>query len=120
STIANVLLINLLDMGGQDAAERRLGSKTPFLRTRFFQGTPRYQYSLDWVRSFRDYEKSWIATCAPIAPYDVTRKEVHARPRSRSANAAIGRVFTRKRLLEFSRNSLVSRIPMRNLRMRKL
>src|SRR5438067_8786913 len=100
-------------MGVQEAAERRLGSKAPFLITRFFQGTPRYQYSLDWVRSFRDYEKSWIATCAPIAPYDVTRKEVHA-------NAAIGRVFTRKRLLEFSRNSLVSRIAMRNLRMRKL
>src|SRR2546430_13322167 len=37
-----------------------------------------------------------------------------SRLRSRYANAATGRVFTRKRGLEFSRTLLVFRIPMRN------
>jgi hypothetical protein len=68
-----------------------------------------------------------------IVRYDVTQKKVrdviepvggfvlvYSPLQSRSVNAVTGRVFTRKRVLEFSRTSLVFRIRMRNQRMRKL
>ena len=75
-----------------------------------------------------------IAICAPVAPYDVTRKEVRAvieplrgfvmvylsTPVEMICERRYGKVFTRKRALEFSRTLLVFPTSMRNLRMRTL
>jgi len=80
STIANVLFIKFLEMGGRpvtlldgDLVRRHLSSELGFSREHRDINIRRIGYVASEITKNRG-----IAICAPIAPYDVTRKEVRA------------------------------------------
>src|SRR4029434_4069214 len=80
STIANVLLIKFLEMGGRpvtlldgDLVRQHLSSELGFSKEHRDINVRRIGYVESAITKNRG-----IAICAPIAPYDVTRKEVRA------------------------------------------
>ncbi len=80
STIANVLLIKFLEMGGRpvtlldgDLVRKHLSSELGFSKEHRDLNIRRIGYVASEITKNRG-----IAICAPIAPYDVTRKEVRA------------------------------------------
>jgi sulfate adenylyltransferase len=80
STIANVLVIKLLEIGGRpvtlfdgDHVRKHLSSELGFSREHRDLNIRRIGYVASEITKNRG-----IAICAPIAPYDVTRKEVRA------------------------------------------
>ena len=80
STIANVLLIKFLEMGGRpvtlldgDLVRQHLSSELGFSKEHRDINIRRIGYVASEITKNRG-----IAICAPIAPYDVTRKEVRA------------------------------------------
>src|SRR5438270_13725909 len=80
STIANVLLIKLLEIGGRpvtlfdgDLVRKHLSSELGFSREHRDLNIRRIGYVASEITKNRG-----IAICAPIAPYDAMRKEVRA------------------------------------------
>jgi sulfate adenylyltransferase len=80
STIAHVLFIKLLEMGGRpvtlldgDLARKHLSSELGFSSEHRDINLRRIGYVASEIT-----ENRGIAICAPIAPYDATRKEVRA------------------------------------------
>ena len=80
STIANVLFIKFLEMGGRpvtlldgDLVRKHLSSELGFSREHRDINIRRIGYVASEITKNRG-----IAICAPIAPYDITRKEVRA------------------------------------------
>ncbi|MEX0692372.1 MAG: bifunctional sulfate adenylyltransferase/adenylylsulfate kinase [Gemmatimonadales bacterium] len=80
STIANVLLVKLLEMGGRpvtlldgDLVRKHLSSELGFSKEHRDINIRR----IGWVAS-EITKNGGIAVCAPIAPYDQTRKDVRA------------------------------------------
>ena len=80
STIANVLLIKFLEMGARpvtlldgDLVRKHLSSELGFSKKHRDINIRRIGYVASEITKNRG-----IAICAPIAPYDVTRKEVRA------------------------------------------
>jgi sulfate adenylyltransferase len=80
STIANVLVIKLLEIGGRpvtlfdgDLVRKHLSSELGFSREHRDLNIRRIGYVASEITKNRG-----IAICAPIAPYDSTRKEVRA------------------------------------------
>ncbi len=80
STIANVLLVKLLEMGGRrvtlldgDLVRKHLSSELGFSKEHRDINIRR----IGWVAS-EIAKHGGIAICAPIAPYDAVRKEVRA------------------------------------------
>src|SRR5439155_15787488 len=80
STIANALLVKLLEMGGRpvtlldgDVVRKHLSSELGFSKEHRDINIRR----IGWVAS-EITKNGGIALCAPIAPYDVTRKDVRA------------------------------------------
>jgi sulfate adenylyltransferase len=80
STIANVLFIKFQEMGGRpvtlldgDLVRKHLSSELGFSREHRDINIRRIGYVASEITKNRG-----IAICAPIAPYDVTRKEVRA------------------------------------------
>jgi sulfate adenylyltransferase len=80
STIANVLLVKLLEMGGRpvtlldgDIVRKHLSSELGFSKEHRDINIRR----IGWVAS-EITKNGGIAVCAPIAPYDRTRKDVRA------------------------------------------
>jgi sulfate adenylyltransferase len=80
STIANILFIKFLEMGGRpvtlldgDLVRKHLSSELGFSREHRDINIRRIEYVASEITKNRG-----IAICAPIAPYDVTRKEVRA------------------------------------------
>jgi len=80
STIANVLMVKLLEMGGRpvtmldgDLVRKHLSSELGFSKEHRDINIRR----IGWVAS-EITKNGGIAVCAPIAPYDVTRKDVRA------------------------------------------
>lgn len=80
STIANVLLVKLLEMGGRpvtlldgDLVRKHLSSELGFSKEHRDINIRR----IGWVAS-EITKNGGIAVCAPIAPYDATRKDVRA------------------------------------------
>ncbi|HVM39828.1 MAG TPA: bifunctional sulfate adenylyltransferase/adenylylsulfate kinase [Acidimicrobiia bacterium] len=78
STVANALLVKLLEMGGRpvtlldgDLVRKHLSSELGFSREHRDLNIRR----IGWVAS-EITKNGGIAICAPIAPYDATRKEV--------------------------------------------
>ena len=80
STIANVLVIKLLEIGGRpvtlfdgDLVRKHLSSELGFSREHRDLNIRRIGYVASEIT-----ENRGIAICAPIAPYDSTRKEVRS------------------------------------------
>ena len=80
STIANVLLVKLLEMGGRpvtlldgDLVRRHLSSELGFSREHRDVNIRRIGYVASEIT-----KNGGIAVCAPIAPYDEVRKQVRA------------------------------------------
>jgi sulfate adenylyltransferase len=80
STIANVLLVKFLEMGGRpvtlldgDVVRKHLSSELGFSKEHRDINIRR----IGWVAS-EITKNGGIAICAPIAPYDAIRKEVRA------------------------------------------
>ena len=80
STIANVLLVKLLEMGGRpvtlldgDLVRRNLSSELGFSREHRDINIRRIGYVASEIT-----KNGGIAVCAPIAPYDEVRKQVRA------------------------------------------
>jgi len=80
STIANVLLVKLLEMGGRpvtlldgDLVRKNLSSELGFSKEHRDINIRRIGYVASEIAKHRG-----IAICAPIAPYDKTRKDVRA------------------------------------------
>src|SRR5438874_8785535 len=80
STIANILFIKFMEMGGRpvtlldgDLVRKHLSSELGFSREHRDINIRRIGYVASEITKNRG-----IAICAPIAPYDVTRKEVRA------------------------------------------
>src|SRR5881392_1531175 len=80
STVANVLLIKLLEIGGRpvtlfdgDLVRKHLSSELGFSREHRDLNIRRIGYVASEITKNRG-----IAICAPIAPYDAMRKEVRA------------------------------------------
>ena len=80
STIANVLLVKLLEMGGRpvtlldgDLVRRHLSSELGFSRGHRDVNIRRIGFVASEIT-----KNGGVALCAPIAPYDVTRREVRA------------------------------------------
>src|SRR5947207_14423148 len=80
TTIANVLLIKFLEMGARpvtlldgDLVRKHLSSELGFSKKHRDINIRRIGYVASEITKNRG-----IAICAPIAPYDVTRKEVRA------------------------------------------
>ena len=80
STIANVLLVKLLEMGGRsvtlldgDVVRKNLSSELGFSRAHRDINIKRIGYVASEIT-----KNGGIALCAPIAPYDAVRKEVRA------------------------------------------
>jgi sulfate adenylyltransferase len=80
STIANVLLVKLLEMGGRpvtlldgDMVRKHLSSELGFSKEHRDINIRRIGYVASEIAKHRG-----IAICAPIAPYDKTRKDVRA------------------------------------------
>jgi sulfate adenylyltransferase len=80
STIANVLFIKFLEIGGRpvtlldgDLVRKHLSSELGFSREHRDINIRRIGYVASEITKNRG-----IAICAPIAPYDITRKEVRA------------------------------------------
>jgi sulfate adenylyltransferase len=80
STIANALLVKLLEMGGRpvtlldgDLVRKHLSSELGFSKEHRDINIRR----IGWVAS-EITKNGGIALCAPIAPYDATRKDVRA------------------------------------------
>ena len=80
STIANVLLVKLLERGGRpvtlldgDLVRRNLSSELGFSREHRDINIRRIGYVASEIT-----KSGGIAICAPIAPYDAARKEVRA------------------------------------------
>ncbi|HWB70877.1 MAG TPA: bifunctional sulfate adenylyltransferase/adenylylsulfate kinase [Egibacteraceae bacterium] len=80
STIANVLLVKLLELGGRrvtmldgDLVRKHLSSELGFSREHRDLNIRR----IGWVAS-EITRNGGIAICAPIAPYDATRRDVRA------------------------------------------
>ena len=78
STIANVLLVKLLEMGGRpvtlldgDLVRRHLSSELGFSKEHRDLNIRRIGYVAAEIT-----KNGGIAVCAPIAPYDATRKDV--------------------------------------------
>ncbi|MEX1135095.1 MAG: bifunctional sulfate adenylyltransferase/adenylylsulfate kinase [Acidimicrobiia bacterium] len=78
STIANALLVKLLEMGGRpitlldgDVVRRNLSSELGFSREHRDLNIRRVGYVASEIT-----KNGGIAICAPIAPYDATRKQV--------------------------------------------
>jgi len=78
STIARVLLVKLLEMGGRpvtlldgDLVRKQLSSELGFSKEHRDLNIKRIGYVASEITKNRG-----IAVCAPIAPYDATRKEV--------------------------------------------
>ena len=80
STIANVLLVKLLELGGRpvtlldgDIVRKHLSSELGFSREHRDINIRRIGYVASEIT-----KNGGIALCAPIAPYDATRREVRA------------------------------------------
>ena len=80
STIANVLLVKLLEMGGRsvtlldgDVVRKNLSSELGFSRAHRDINIKRIGYVASEIT-----KNGGIALCAPIAPYDAVRKDVRA------------------------------------------
>jgi sulfate adenylyltransferase len=80
STIANVLLVKLLEMGGRpvtlldgDIVRKHLSSELGFSKEHRDINIRRIGFVASEIT-----KNGGIAICAPIAPYDVTRKDVRA------------------------------------------
>ena len=80
STIANVLLVKFLELGGRpvtlldgDVVRRHLSSELGFSRAHRDLNINRIGYVASEIT-----KNGGIALCAPIAPYDAVRKEVRA------------------------------------------
>ena len=80
STIANVLLVKLLEMGGRpvtildgDVVRKHLSSELGFSKEHRDINIRRIGYVASEIT-----KNGGIAICAPIAPYDQTRKDVRA------------------------------------------
>src|SRR5207248_10853676 len=80
STIANALMVKQLEMGGRpvtlldgDLVRKQLSSELGFSKEHRDINIRRIGYVASEITKNRG-----IAICAPIAPYDVTRKEVRA------------------------------------------
>ncbi len=80
STIANVLLVKLLELGGRpvtlldgDLVRKNLSSELGFSKEHRDINIRRIGYVASEIT-----KNGGIAVCAPIAPYDVTRKDVRA------------------------------------------
>src|ERR1700758_3745769 len=80
STIANVLLVKLLEMGGRpvtildgDVVRKHLSSELGFSKEHRDINIRRIGYVASEIT-----KNGGIAICAPIAPYDLTRKDVRA------------------------------------------
>ena len=80
STIANVLMIKLLEMGGRpvtlldgDLVRKHLSSELGFSKEHRDINIRRIGYVASEIT-----KNGGIAICAPIAPYDSTRKDVRA------------------------------------------
>ncbi len=80
STIANVLLVKLLEMGGRpvslldgDVVRKHLSSELGFSKEHRDINIRRIGYVASEIT-----KNGGIALCAPIAPYDQTRKDVRA------------------------------------------
>lgn len=80
STIANVLMVKLLEMGGRpvtmldgDLVRKHLSSELGFTKEHRDINIRR----IGWVAS-EITKNGGIALCAPIAPYELTRKDVRA------------------------------------------
>jgi sulfate adenylyltransferase len=80
STIANVLMVKLLEMGGRpvtmldgDLVRKHLSSELGFSKEHRDINIRR----IGWVAS-EITKNGGIAVCAPIAPYELTRKDVRA------------------------------------------
>jgi sulfate adenylyltransferase len=80
STIANVLLVKLLEMGGRpvtildgDVVRKHLSSELGFSKEHRDINIRRIGYVASEIT-----KNGGIAICAPIAPYDAVRKEVRA------------------------------------------
>ena len=80
STIANVLLVKLLEMGGRsvtlldgDVVRKNLSSELGFSREHRDINIKRIGYVASEIT-----KNGGIALCAPIAPYDAVRKDVRA------------------------------------------
>ncbi len=80
STIANVLLVKLLEMGGRpvtlldgDLVRKNLSSELGFSKEHRDINIRRIGYVASEIT-----KNGGIAICAPIAPYDATRKDVRA------------------------------------------
>ena len=80
STIANVLLVKFLEMGGRsvtlldgDVVRKNLSSELGFSREHRDINIRRIGYVASEIT-----KNGGIALCAPIAPYDLVRKEVRA------------------------------------------
>jgi sulfate adenylyltransferase len=80
STIANVLLVKLLEMGGRpvtlldgDHVRKNLSSELGFSKEHRDLNIRRIGYVASEIT-----KNGGIAVCAPIAPYDSTRKDVRA------------------------------------------
>ncbi len=80
STIANILLVKLLEMGGRpvtlldgDMVRKHLSSELGFSKEHRDINIRRIGYVASEIT-----KNGGIAICAPIAPYDATRKDVRA------------------------------------------
>ena len=80
STIANVLLVKLLEMGGRpvtlldgDIVRKHLSSELGFSKEHRDINIRRIGYVASEIT-----KNGGVAICAPIAPYDATRKDVRA------------------------------------------
>jgi sulfate adenylyltransferase len=80
STIANVLLVKFLEMGGRpvtlldgDLVRKNLSSELGFSKEHRDINIRRIGYVASEIT-----KNGGIALCAPIAPYDTTRKDVRA------------------------------------------
>ena len=111
STIANVLMIKLLEMGGRpvtlldgDLVRKHLSSELGFSKEHRDINIRRIGYVASEIT-----KNGGIAICAPIAPYDSTRKDVRSMiepfggfilyiflRQSKFASSATGKVSTPK------------------------
>ena len=132
STIANVLLVKLLELGGRpvtlldgDLVRKHLSSELGFSKEHRDINIRRIGFVASEIT-----KNGGIAICAPIAPYDAVRKEVRAHDRaarrlragapvdarSRCASSATARACTPRRGRASSRSSPASPTPTRRRR----
>ena len=130
STIANVLMTKFLEVGGRpvtmlngDLVQQHLSSELGFSKERRDINIRRIGYVASEIT-----KNGGIAICAPIAPYDLTRKDVRALINQSTAASSLfisplpwtcarpatAKAFMPRRAPASSKNSPASAIPTRN------